>query len=142
MTVRVERAVTIPAAREAVWEFIADPAARADAISVVEDFETRPDGVTVWHLSLPIPLIDRTVAVETEDTLREPPSRVEFEGRSRVMRVLGEHELAERDGETVLTNRFVVEGRVPGVERFFRRRMDAEFDNLEQAIAAHLGVSL
>lgn len=142
MTVRVERTVTIPAPRGAVWEFIADPEHRAGAISVVEDYEIRPDGTAVWHLSLPIPFLDRTVAVETEDTVREPPERVEFEGRSRVMHVLGEHQLEERDGETVLTNRFVVEGRVPGVERFFKRRMEAEFDNLEAAIADHLGVTL
>ncbi len=142
MTVRVERVVEIPAPRAAVWEFIADPAKRAGAISVVADFEVRDDGIAVWHISLPIPVLERTVAVETEETVREEPERVEFEGRSRVMRVVGEHLLEETDGGTRLTNRFVVDGRLPGVERYFRKHLDEELDNLEDAIAADLGVTL
>ena len=140
MTVRVERAVTVPATPEEVWAFIADPGKRAEPISVVQDFEVRDDGSAVWHLSLPIPLLDRTVAVETEDTVRDPPHRVEFEGRSSVMHVRGEHELEAVDGSTRLANRFAVDGRVPGVERFFRNRMDDELDNLESALARELGV--
>lgn len=50
------------------------------------------------------------------------------------MRVVGEHDLEAVDGGTRLTNRFTVEGKVPGVERFFKRNLDAELDNLEQAI--------
>ncbi|MEF8776542.1 MAG: SRPBCC family protein [Haloarculaceae archaeon] len=142
MTVRIERVVDVPAPPEEVWSFIADPACRADAISVVRDFEVRDDGAATWHLSLPIPVLDRTVAVETEDTVRDPPERVEFEGRSRVMRVLGEHNLEEIEGGTRLTNRFVVDGRLPGVERYFRAHMDEELQNLEDAIADALGVSL
>jgi carbon monoxide dehydrogenase subunit G len=65
---------------------------------------------------------------------------VEFVGKSKVMHVVGEHELEEIDGGTRLTNRFVVDGKVPGVERFFKRNMEAEFDNLEDAIRADLGL--
>jgi len=142
MTVRIERVVDVPAPPEAVWNFIADPASRAGAISVVEDFTVGADGAATWHLSLPIPLIDRTVAVETEETVREAPERVEFVGRSRVMRVVGEHLLEATDGGTRLTNRFVVDGRIPGVERYFRKHMDEELQNLENALARDLGVTL
>jgi carbon monoxide dehydrogenase subunit G len=140
MTVRVERAVTVPASPADVWAFIADPEKRARPISVVEDFDLREDGTAVWHLALPIPFVDRTIAVETQETARREEEYVEFEGRSRVMHVLGEHELAAGDGETTLTNRFTVEGRVPGVERFFRRNMEREFDNLERALYEELGL--
>ncbi|MHB9286279.1 SRPBCC family protein [Halobacteriales archaeon Cl-PHB] len=139
MTVRVERVVTVPADPNRVWSFIADPANRARAISVVEDFEIDGDSA-VWHVGLPIPVIDRTAAVETEERVREPPTRVEFVGRSRVMRVSGEHLLEEVDGETRLTNRFVVDGRLPGVERYFRKHLDEELDNLMDALAADLGL--
>jgi hypothetical protein len=88
--------------------------------------------------------VDRTVAVETTETDRDPPAYVRFVGRSRVMRVVGEHDLEPLDGgrRTRLTNRFVVDGRLPGVERFFRNRMDDELDNLEAALARELGVEL
>jgi carbon monoxide dehydrogenase subunit G len=140
MTVRVERVVDVPVPPAEVWAFIADPAKRASAISVVQDFELGGDGSAVWHISLPIPVLERTVTVETEDTIRDPPKHVEFEGRSRVMRVVGEHHLEATDVGTRLTNRFVVDGRLPGVERYFRKHMDDELENLETALAADLGV--
>ncbi|KPN31309.1 hypothetical protein SY89_02052 [Halolamina pelagica] len=76
MTVRVERTFTFDAPAEQVWEFIADPAKRAEAISVVESYEvTDEDGrEAVWQVSLPIPGIGATVAVETEDVERDPRS--------------------------------------------------------------------
>lgn len=140
MTVRVERVVDVPAPREAVWAFISDPEKRARPISVVSDFELLDDGKAVWHLELPIPVIDRTIRVETEDKERREPSYVEFVGKSKVMRVVGEHELEETEDGTRLTNRFIVDGKLPGVERFFKRNMDAEFDNLEDALYDELGV--
>lgn len=140
MTVRVERVVDVPAPREAVWEFISDPEKRARPISVVSDFELLDDGSAVWHLKLPIPVINRTIRVETEEKERRPPEYVEFVGRSKVMRVVGEHELEEIENGTRLTNRFIVDGKLPGVERFFKRNMDAEFDNLEDAIYDDLGI--
>ena len=140
MTVRVERVVDVPAPREAVWEFISDPEKRARPISVVSEFELLDDGVAVWHLKLPIPVINRTIRVETEDQEFRPPEYVEFVGRSKVMRVVGEHELEEIEGGTRLTNRFIVDGKLPGVERFFKRNMDAEFDNLEDAIYDDLNI--
>jgi len=141
MTVRVERVVDVPVPREAVWEFISDPEKRARPISVVENFELLDNGQAVWHLRLPIPVVNRTIRVETEEKTRDPPSYVEFVGRSKVMRVLGEHELEEIPEGTRLTNRFIVDGKVPGVERFFKRNMEAEFDNLEDALLDELGLS-
>ncbi len=140
MTVRVERTLVLPAERDAVWAFIDDPEKRARAISVVEGYEAGPDRTATWHVALPIPVIDHTVAVETEERRRDPPSYVEFVGRSRIMRVVGEHELEEHEGGTRLTTRFVVDGRLPGVERFFERRLDAELENLEAALFADLGL--
>ncbi len=138
MVVRVERVVEVPAPRETVWEFIADPERRANPISVVDRFEGRDDGTHVWHVSLPLPLVDRTIAIETEEHTRDPPAYVEFVGTSKVLRVIGEHTLVEADGITTLTNRFTVDGKVPGVERFFKRQMDTEFDNLERALQEYL----
>jgi len=140
MTVRVERVVLVPAPRDDVWAFIDDPEKRARPISVVSDFELAADGHAVWYLKLPIPLVDRTIRVDTEETERTPPEYVEFVGRSRVMRVVGEHELEAVENGTRLTNRFVVDGTVPGVERFFKRNMEREFDNLENAIYRDLEI--
>lgn len=137
MTVRVERTMTVPAEPERVWSFIADPAHRADAISVVADWEVH-DGTATWHVTLPVPLIDRTIAIETEDVDVRAPEYVKFVGTSSVLRVVGEHELERIDRGTRLTNRFLVEGRVPGVERFFERNLDRELSNLETALERHL----
>jgi carbon monoxide dehydrogenase subunit G len=135
MTVRVERVVLVPAPREDVWAFIDDPEKRARPISVVSDFETAEDGYAVWYLRLPIPLVDRSIRVDTEETERVPPEYVEFVGRSKVMRVVGEHDLERTDDDgTRFTSRFVVDGKIPGVERYFKRNMDAEIQNVEQAL--------
>ena len=140
MTVRVERQLEVPAAVEQVWSFIADAEKRAEAISVVDGYDVIDDKRTTWHVSLPIPGISRTVAVETEERQSDPPNYVEFVGRSKVFRVVGEHDLEAIDGRTRLTTRFVVDGRLPGVERFFDSRFDAELDNLEAALYADLGI--
>lgn len=142
MTIRVERVMEIPAQPEDVWEFIVDPEKRARPISVVVDFELDDDDArkAIWKLKLPIPLINRTISVETEDVTRDPPEYVKFTGRSKVMRVVGEHELEPTDDGTRLTNRFTVEGRVPGVERYFKRNLETEFDNLEDALLEDLGI--
>ena len=140
MAVRAERVVTVPASREDVWAFIDDPEKRARPISVVSDFEIDDDGRAIWHLKLQLPVVDRTVRVETEEQQRDPPGYVEFVGKSKVMRVVGKHELEEVENGTRLTNRFVVEGKLPGVERFFKRNMEREFDNLEDAIYEDLGL--
>jgi carbon monoxide dehydrogenase subunit G len=140
MTVRVERELELPVDVERVWAFIANPSERAAAIEVVEDFEVHDDGRATWHVSLPIPVVSRTVTVKTTERAREPPTFVKFEGRSRVFQVVGEHELEAIDGGTRLTSRFVVDGRLPGVERFFESRLDDELDNLEAALLANLGL--
>ena len=137
MPARVERAFEVEGDVEAVWTFIADPGKRAEAISVVERWET--DGEeTVWHLRLPIPLVGGTVAVRTRDVEREPPERVKFSGRSSVMNVTGEHRLEPTETGTRVVNRFAVDGRLPGVEGFFTRNLDGELDNLHDALEAHL----
>ena len=137
MTARVERVFEVDGTPEAVWAFIEDPGNRASAISVVERWETDGDE-TVWHLALPVPFVSRTVAVRTRDVERTAPERVRFSGRSSVMRVSGEHELEAVDGGTRVTNRFAVDGRLPGVEGFFRRNLDGELENLRLALEAHL----
>ena len=141
MTVRVSRTFEFEVPAERVWEFIADPAKRAEAISVVEDFSVDGDGAATWHVRLPIPLIDSTVTVETRDVTREPPRYVEFTGRSRVMSVSGEHTIEPTESGCRLHNEFVVDGRLPGVERFFERHLDAELDNLEAALRRDLGLA-
>lgn len=140
MTVRVERRFVLPATCEEVWEFIADPAQRARAISVVSDYELADETgrKAIWYIDVPIPVIRRAARVETEDTERDPPNRVEFVGRSKVMRVTGTHELEETDDGCRLTNEFVVDGKLPGVERFFEKNLDSELENLESAIREYL----
>jgi len=139
MTVRVERTMTVAASPEAVWEFIGDPDQRARPISVVNDWEIHDENRATWHVSLPIPVIDRTIAIETEDVERREPEYVRFIGRSKVLRVQGEQELEPtEDGGTRVTNRFVVDGRLPGVERFFKRNLDEELQNLETALTSYL----
>ena len=134
MTVRIDRELTVPAPPERVWEFIADPDNRAAAISVVKDWEGTDDGHTIWHVKLPIPVINRTIPVETRDRVRTPPKKVTFAGTSKVFRVKGEHELEPVDDGTRLVSRFMVDGKAPGVESFFKRRLDGELDNLETAL--------
>ena len=137
MTVRVERTFEIAAPPARVWEFISDPEKRAAAIGVVASWETDGDETT-WHLELPVPLIRTTIPVRTRDVERVENERVAFEGRSSVMTVRGEHEL-EADGDgTRLINRFVVDGKLPGVERFFERNLDEQLDSLKRALERDL----
>ena len=140
MTVRVDRSFDLSASPERVWEFIADPENRAQAISVVQRYTVDdPEARRVtWHVELPIPLVRKTVAVETEDVTREPPTYVKFSGRSKVMNVTGEHEMVETDDGTRVENRFVVDGKLPGVEKFFKRNLDDELKNLQRALERHL----
>ena len=142
MTVRIERSADIPLAREKIWEFIADPEKRASAISVVESFDLHDEEGTraTWHIDLPIPMLRATVDVETKDLVRDPPRYVKFEGRSRMMHVIGEHELTEIENGTRLTTRFVVDGRLPGVEAFFERNLDRELRNIVEALLLDLGL--
>lgn len=140
MTIEVERTFELAAPREDVWEFISDPEKRAAPISVVKDYEETGDRTAVWHVKIPVPMVDRTIAIETRDTDRREPEYVRFVGRSKVLNVVGEHELEAVEGGTRLTNRFTVDGKLPGVERFFKKNLDAELDNLEAAIQRDLGV--
>ncbi|HKL28131.1 MAG TPA: SRPBCC family protein [Natrialbaceae archaeon] len=140
MTVRVERTIELPADPHRVWEFISDPSNRARAISVVSDFSVDgvEDNAVTWHIDLPIPMMNRTVAVQTRDVEVDPPEFVKFEGRSKVLNVTGEHFISPSDGGSRLRNSFVVEGRLPGVERFFRKNLDEELKNLERTLREDL----
>ncbi|GAB7010550.1 CoxG family protein [Halorubrum trueperi] len=139
MTVRVSRTFEFDAPAEDVWAFISDAEQRAGAISVVDTFEVHGDGRATWHVALPIPMIRSTISVETEEVERDPPHRVKFVGRSSAFRVTGEHAITETNDGCTLANEFVVDGRLPGVESFFKRNFDAELDNLEDALRTSLG---
>lgn len=134
MTVRVERTFELDAPREAVWEFIADPERRARSISAVVDFELTGPRSAIWHLEIPLSFVDRTFPIETEDVEFREGEYVRFVGRSKVMTVQGEHTIERVDGRTRVRNEFVVDGRVPGIERYFESNLDAELSNLEAAL--------
>lgn len=138
MTVRVSRTFEFDADPDDVWAFISDPDKRAAAISVVDSYEVHEDGSATWQVALPIPVISSTVTVETENLTMEAPNRVKFIGRSKALRVTGEHLIEPTDTGCYLHNEFVVEGRLPGVERFFKRNLDEELSNLERALRAEL----
>ena len=137
MTVRVERATDVAGPPERVWEFIADPERRAQAISVVESYDIHDDGAT-WNIELPIPLVRRTIEVETREIEREPPRFVKFVGRSKFMRVVGEHEIEATEGGSRVTSRFVVDGTLPGIESYFKKNLDRELANLESELKAEV----
>ena len=138
MTIRVERTFELSAPVEDVWEFITDHEKRAHPISVVEDFEVHDETHATWHLNVPIPAVDQTIAIETEDTDRNPPEYVKFIGRSRLLHVIGEHRLEPSNGRTQITNQFTVEGEVPGIERYFEQNFEDELENLETALRTEL----
>lgn len=133
MTVEVERSFDVETSIDEVWNLLADERKRAQVISFVETFDVRDDGV-VWNLRVPIPLVDRTVAVKTQDIERDPPRFVKFVGQSKIMQVTGEHELTEIAGGTRVRSKFVVDGTVPGVETFFERNFDEELANIRRAV--------
>ena len=138
MTVRVSRAFEFEAPPELIWEFIVDPERRAEAISLVEEYDVDGDRRATWRVRLPIPVIDSTVAVETEDVERDPPRYVKFVGKSRALRVTGEHTVEETETGSRLVNEFVVDGRLPGVERYFERNLDEELSNLEASLGRYI----
>lgn len=135
MTVRVERTFDLSVSPEDVWAFISDPEKRASAISVVDSYEHEGD-TTTWHVRLPIPVVRSTIAVETRDVEQDPPRYVRFVGKSHIFNVTGEHEIEDRDGGSRLLNRFVVDGKMPGVETFFKRNLDDELEELRRALEA------
>ncbi|KDE59832.1 polyketide cyclase [Halostagnicola sp. A56] len=136
MTVRVDRSFEVEATPERVWEFISDPENRARAISVVSEYTIDDEAgrEATWHVELPIPLVRQTITVETEDVTRAPPNEVAFVGRSKVMDVKGEHEITPTETGARLENQFVVDGKLPGVETFFKRNLDDELENLRRAL--------
>jgi len=139
MTVRVERSIELPVEPERVWAFISDPEKRAGAISVVEGFDLHGDGEATWHVTIPLPLVNKTAEVRTREVERDPPRFVRFVGDSSVMQVEGEHEVEPTETGTRLVNRFTVDGKLPGVESYFRKNLDEELTNLDAALRAELG---
>jgi len=137
MVVDVERTVAVDAPIEEVWDVLADPERRARAISVVDSHAIEGQEF-VWQVALPIPVLRRTISVRTRDVERDPPTFVRFAGDSKAFAVEGEHELTEIDGGTRVRSRFTVDGKLPGVERFFERNVDDELDNLIAAIGVPL----
>ncbi|MFC6614633.1 CoxG family protein [Halopenitus salinus] len=140
MTVRVSRTFEFDADPDDVWAFISDPGKRADVISVVESYDVHDDRRATWHISLPIPMVRSTIDVETREVERDPPTRVKFVGKSRALRVTGEHTIEAIEGGCRLRNEFVVEGALPGVETFFKRNFEAELDRLERELRSDLGL--
>lgn len=139
MTTVVERSFRVDAPPEAIWELIADPTLRASAISVVDSYEQVGDEMR-WYLRMPIRAIPGTVTVRTRDVEREPPRFVRFVGTSRIMDVEGEHEITETDDGSVVRNKFTVEGKFPGVERFFERNIDDEIRGMIEEVAVQLSI--
>lgn len=129
MTATVERTFEVEAPRREVWELIADPRLRAEAIGVVDDVRFEGDEA-VWTLRMPIRLLPGSVTVRTRDVERDPPRYVRFVGSSRVMDMEGEHELTETERGCLVRNRFTVDGRFPGVETFFTHNIDDEIEHL------------
>jgi carbon monoxide dehydrogenase subunit G len=138
MTVRVERTIELPVEPDRVWAFISDPEKRAGAISVVDGYELHGDGEATWHVKIPLPLVNKTTDVHTREVERDPPNRVRFVGESSMLTVEGEHEVEATDGGSRLVNRFTVDGKVPGVETFFKKNLDDELANLGAALRAEV----
>lgn len=140
MTVELERTFELAYPPEAVWSVLSDPAVRAEAISVVEEYtpQSSDDGDARWHVTMPIPFVNSTVTVKTRDIERDPPNYVKFVGTSPIMEVLGEHEIEPTESGSLVHNRFTVTGSIPGVESFFKRNFDAELDNIHRAILESL----
>lgn len=134
MTVEVVRTFDVEATPESVWDLLSDDANRAQAIEVVERYEQDGDE-TIWHVQLPGPLHERTIAVRTWDIQRDPPTYVKFVGRSKAMDVTGEHTLEPSEAGCRIRNRFVVDGKIPGVERFFKRNIDGEIENIMHSVS-------
>ena len=134
MTERVTRVFELAVPPADVWAFISNAAPGGEPNSVSSDFAITGPRTLTWQISVPDPLHSATIPVETEDTTVEEPTYVEFVGSSRAMRVIGEHELETTEEGTRLTNRFTVDGRLPGVESYFASNLDGELDNLEAAI--------
>jgi carbon monoxide dehydrogenase subunit G len=141
MTVEVERAFDVDGSIDTVWDLLSDDETRAKTISIVESYDLREgadDTRVVWNLRLPIPLVSSTIEVRTREVERDAPHYVKFVGQSKVMTVTGEHELTEIENGCHVVNRFVVDGKVPGVEKFFERNIDTEIDNFRDTILEHV----
>jgi carbon monoxide dehydrogenase subunit G len=144
MTVRAERTSHVAAPPDAVWEYLIDPRRRAESISVIESYtvESEDPERVVWEIDLPLRLLKRAARVRTETVVLDPPTHVKFTGESSLLSVTGEHFLEPTDDGTRVRHRFVVDGKFPGVETFFRRNLDDELENIERAMRTTLEASV
>lgn len=133
----VERTAELGAAPHEVWELISDPAERAGAISFVKDYEVRNDEAT-WHVELPIPLLRPRIDLETRDVEKDPLRYVKLIGRSRLLELTGEHWLEPIEGGTRLTVRVRAEAGAPLVEKFMRKKLEDEVDDLLDTLRRRL----
>lgn len=134
MPTTVERVVTVPATREAVWALVADPETRARTIGVVDSYDIHDDNRSVWHVDNPLLPGGATLAIEISEQRRDRPEVVEYEGTSKAFDLTGRHELVTVDGGCQVTSEFDVDQHIPGVEEYFQEQLDAELRRLEQAI--------
>lgn len=138
MSVEVASQTTVSAQPTTVWEFIADPAHRAAAISVVEDYELHDDGRATWHVEVPIPLLGQTIAVTTTELTRRPPEYVQFAGSAPGLEITGGHTLSSVAAGTQLHTGLTVAGDLPGTERYFQQQLTQELANIEAALKTWL----
>lgn len=146
MTAEVERAAVVDVSVETVWDLLADPEQRAAAIGIVDSHELLGESAAgdaiQWNVEIPIPMLEETIAVRTEETVKEPPHYVEYTGDSSVFSMTGVHELEEHEAGALVRNRFTVEGSLPGVESYFQRAIDEEIDNLIDFVVEHTGATV
>lgn len=146
MTTAVEREAIVDIDVETVWDLLADPEQRAAAIGIVEDHEViddSGDGDEIrWHVSIPVSMIDETIAVRTHETEKRPPEYVEYVGESSVLSMTGEHELEPTEEGARVRNRFTVESSIPGVESYFERTIEDEIDNLIDFVVERTGATV
>lgn len=131
MTVRVKRSYELDYNKEQVWKVISDHELRAEGLTVVDDYEVHNEQTVTWVLSLDLPLVPSTLSVKTREQNRDPPEEVAFKGKSKAFTAKGKHKIEQLpDGGCILHSSFVVEGRLPGVERFFKRNLESELQSL------------
>lgn len=142
MTTKVTLEFDLDYPKDVVWDFISDHERRAESISVVEEYDVDGDGEVTWHLSLPIPFVNGTIPVETEEVGRDAPNNVRFKGTSSAMSILGEHSLEETESGCTVENTFAVDGSLPGVETFFKKNIESELEKLKGEMERDIEKSL
>lgn len=134
MAIEAERTITLDAPREDVWQFVSNPTTRAETLSIVERYSIDGDGSATWEVDLPIPFIQESFPVETEDSEVKEPKYLKYVGDSKAFSITGEHWINESGGGTFLQLRLTLEAKLPGVELFLSQNIEDEIDNLVRAL--------